>query len=121
MVQHFKELRTFHCPSAAAQLLRHHQGVIAVDLQQVEQKEPVSMGIQAHRPHALLGERRIGTCRHLAESLENPVVLLQEEAEDSFILKYKSQKVPAKLAYFFYLFYMEEYARSGSVLHSSSD
>lgn len=88
---------TFHCPSAAAQLLWHHQGVIAVDLQQVEQKEPVSMGIQAHRPHAFLGKRGIGTCCHLAERLENPVVLLQEEAEDSLKLTDKSQSVTSQL------------------------
>lgn len=31
--------------SAAAELLRHQQGVVAVDLQQVEQEEPVSVRI----------------------------------------------------------------------------
>lgn len=97
-----EELRNLRCPSAAAQLLRHHQRVVAVDLQQVEQKEPVSVGVQAHRPHALLGERRVGARRHLAEGLENPVVLLQEEAEDSFKLKTRQSKsrFPATLAHF---------------------
>lgn len=67
------------CLSTAAQLLRHQQGVIAIDLQQVEQEEPVSVGIQTHGPHALLGQRGIGAPCHLTEGLENPVVLLQEK------------------------------------------
>lgn len=81
------------------------------------------MGIQAHRPHTLLGECRIGTRCHLAESLENPVVLLQEEAEDSFkfkYLKYIQSRFPATLAHFLCLFYIEEVARSGSVIQSNS-
>lgn len=68
-----------HNLSTAAQLLGHQQGVVAVDLQQVEQKEPVSMGIQTHGPHTLMGQRGIGARCHLAEGLENPVVLLQEK------------------------------------------
>lgn len=70
---------TVCCLSTAAQLLRHQQGVIAVDLQQVEQEEPISMGIQTHSPHTLLGQRGIRTPCHLTEGLENPVVLLQEK------------------------------------------
>lgn len=37
------------------------------------------MGIQTHGPHTLLGQRGIGATSHLAEGLENPVVLLQEK------------------------------------------
>lgn len=37
------------------------------------------MGIQAHGPDALLGQRGVGAPRHLAEGLENPIVLLQEK------------------------------------------
>lgn len=42
------------CLSAAAELLGHQQGVVAIDLQQVEQEEPVSVGVQTHGSHALL-------------------------------------------------------------------
>lgn len=65
--------------SAAAQLLWHQQGVVAVDLQKVEQEEPVSVRIQAHGPHALLGYGGVGASCHLAQRLENPVVLFQEK------------------------------------------
>lgn len=65
--------------SAAAQLLWHQQGVITVHLQQVEQEEPVSMGIQTHGPDTLLGQRGIGAACHLTKGLENPVVLLQKK------------------------------------------
>ena len=65
--------------SAAAELFRYQQGVVAVDLQQVEQEEPVSVGIQTHGPHALLGQGGVGASCHLAQGLENTVVLLQEE------------------------------------------
>lgn len=78
VVQHSK-LNPVCCLSTTAQLLGHQQGVIAIDLQQVEQEEPVSMGIQTHGPHTLLGQRGIGAPSHLAEGLENPVVLLQEK------------------------------------------
>lgn len=37
------------------------------------------MGIQTHGPDTLLGQRGIGAPCHLAEGLENPVVLLQEK------------------------------------------
>ncbi len=67
------------CLSTAAQLLRHQQGVIAVDLQKVEQEEPVSVGIQTHGPHALLGQRGIRAPCYLTERLENSVVLLQKK------------------------------------------
>ena len=48
-------------------------------LQQVEQEEPVSVGVQAHGPHALVGQGGVRAARHLAQGLEDPVVLLQEE------------------------------------------
>lgn len=78
VVQHF-ELSSICGLSAAAQLLWHQQGVITINLQQVEQEEPVSMGIQTHGPDALLGQRGIGAACHLTKGLENPVVLLQEK------------------------------------------
>lgn len=67
------------CLSAAAELLRHQQGVVAINLQQVEQKEPVTVGIQTHSPHTFLGKSGIGASRHLAKGLENSIVLLQEK------------------------------------------
>lgn len=78
VVQHF-ELSSICGLSAAAQLLWHQQGVITINLQQVEQEEPVSMGIQTHGPDTLLGQRGIGAACHLTKGLENPVVLLQEK------------------------------------------
>lgn len=67
------------CLSAAAELLWHQQGVIAINLQQVEQKEPVAMGIQTHSPHTFLVKSWIRASRHLTKGLENSIVLLQEK------------------------------------------
>lgn len=72
------------CLSTAAQLLRHQQGVIAIDLQQMEQEEPVSMGIQTHGPHTLLGQCGIRAPCYFTEGLENSVVLLQEKPQMDF-------------------------------------
>lgn len=67
------------CLSAAAELLWHQQGVVSIDLQQVEQEEPVTVWIQTHGPHALLGYGGVRAPSHLAQGLKNPVVLLQEK------------------------------------------
>lgn len=98
-----RKIQPVRCLSTAAQLLRHQQGVVAVDLQQVEQEEPVSVGIQAHGPHALLGERGIGAPCHLAEGLENPVVLLQEKP--AYV---KIKKEGGIIDFFFNIYYLTE-------------
>lgn len=70
------------CPSAAAELIWHQQGVVAVDLQQVEQKEPVPVRIQTHGSHALLCQSGVRASCHFAQGLEDSIVLLQEEPEE---------------------------------------
>ena len=65
--------------SAAAGVVSDQQGVVAVSLQQVEQEEPVSVGVQAHGPHALWGQGGFRAPCHLTQRLEDPVVLLKEK------------------------------------------
>lgn len=67
--------------SAATKLVGQQQRVKTVDLQQVEQEEPVAVRVQSHGPHALRGQRRVRTGGHLVQGLKNPVVLLQEKPE----------------------------------------